>query len=197
MKVGTLPVRRLLPLAALATIAGVFVPVRGAAQQAGGVCDQAVAEAGTGQGTYGRYTLVQAPAVGRSGSQVVVGTAGPDRLVGGSGDDVLCGLGGDDVLLGGSGNDYLDGGDGADELQGDSGNDALDGAAGFDRLFGGSGNDTLRNGEVNVGGSGSNEVAPAGRHLRTHAARVPRRDHRGPVRRPWRPWLRPDHERWH
>ena len=120
-------VRWLVPVVVLATIAGVFVPVRGAAQQAGGVCDQAIAEAGTGQGTYGRYTLVQAPAVGRSGSQVVVGTAGPDRLVGGSGDDVLCGLGGDDVLLGGSGNDYLDGGDGADELQGDSGNDALDG----------------------------------------------------------------------
>ena len=113
MKVGTFRVRRLVPVAALATIAVVCVPLSGAAQQAG-VCDQAIAEAGTGQGTYGRYKLVQAPAVGRSGSQVVVGTAGPDRLVGGSGNDVLCGLGGDDVLFGGSGNDHLDGGDGAD-----------------------------------------------------------------------------------
>ena len=84
----------------------------GAAQVAG-VCDQAMAEAGTGQGTYGRYKLIQAPAVGRSGSQVVVGTAGPDRLDGGSGNDVLCGLGGDDVLIGSSGNDYLDGGPGS------------------------------------------------------------------------------------
>ena len=155
-----LRVRGLVPVVVLATLAGVFVPVRGAAQQVG-VCDQAIAEAGTGQGTYGRYTLVQAPAVGRSGSQVVVGTAGSDRLVGGSGNDVLCGLGGDDVLLGGSGHDYLDGGDGSDELQGGSGNDVLDGGAGFDRHFGGSGNDTLRNGEVNDGGSGRNEVAPA------------------------------------
>ena len=153
MMVGTFRVRGLLPVAALATIAVVWVPLSGAAQQAG-VCDQAIAEAGTGQGTYGRYKLVQAPAEGRSGSQVVVGTAGPDRLVGGSGNDVLCGLGGDDVLFGGSGNDILEGGDGADELHGDSGNDQLDGGAGFDRLFGGSGNDTLRNGEVNDGGSG-------------------------------------------
>ena len=160
MKVGTLPVRRLLPLAALATIAVVWVPLNGVAQQTS-VCDQAMAEAGTGQGTFGRYRLIQAPAEGRSGSQVVVGTAGLDRLVGGSGNDVLCGLGGDDLLLGGSGDDHLDGGAGSDELQGGSGNDQLDGGAGFDRLFGGSGNDTLRNGEVNDGGSGRNETAPA------------------------------------
>lgn len=173
-----LRVRGLLPVVVLATIVGVFVPVSGAAQQLG-VCQQAIAEAGTGQGTYGRYTLVQAPAVGRSKSQVVVGTDGPDQLVGGSGSDVLCGLGGNDLLLGGSGDDYLDGGDGSDllkggsghdvldggegpdELQGGSGDDLLDGAAAFDRLFGGSGHDTLRNGEVNDGGSGRNEVAPA------------------------------------
>ena len=124
------------------------------------VCDQAIAEAGTGQGTYGRYQLIQAPAVGRSGSQVVVGTAGPDRLVGGSGDDVLCGLDGDDILEGGSGHDHLDGGAGSDELQGGSGNDVLDGGAGIDRLLGGSGNDTLTNGEDNNGGSGRNQTAP-------------------------------------
>ena len=46
------------------------------------VCDQAIAQAGTGQGTYGRYRLVRAPAEGGSGSDVVVGTDGPDRLVG-------------------------------------------------------------------------------------------------------------------
>ena len=139
MKVGTFRVRRVVPVATLVMTAAVSVPLSGAAQVAG-VCDQAMAEAGTGQGTYGRYKLVQAPAVGRSGSQVVVGTAGPDRVDGGSGNDVLCALGGDDVLIGSSGNDYLDGG------------------AGFDRLFGGSGADTLTNGEVNDGGSGRNQT---------------------------------------
>ena len=128
--------------------------------QPGAVCEQAIAQAGTGQGTYGRYQLVQAPAVGRSGSQVVVGTAGADRLMGGSGNDVLCGLGGNDTLDAGSGNDHLDGGDGDDTLLAGSGNDDLDGAAGFDQLSGNSGNDILRNGEVNDGGSGRNQINP-------------------------------------
>jgi RHS repeat-associated protein len=108
------------------------------------VCDQAIAHAGTGQGTYGRYQLVRAPAEGGSGSDVVVGTHGPDHLVGGSGNDVLCGLGGDDVLEGGSGNDYLDGG------------------AGTDTLHGGTGNDTLVNGEVNDGGTGQTMFGTSG-----------------------------------
>ena len=152
-------VRLLVPVASLATIAGVSVPLSGAAQQPG-VCDQAIAEAGTGQGAFGGYELIEAPDVGGSGSQVVVGTAGSDRLVGGSGNDELCGLGGDDVLDGGSGQDHLEGGDGSDVLRGGSGNDDLDGGAGFDRLFGGSGNDTLRNGEVNDGGSGRTTTTP-------------------------------------
>ncbi len=160
MNVATFRVRRLVPVAALAMTAAVFVPLSGAAQQAG-VCDQAIAEAGTGEGNFGDYELIQAPDKGRSGSQVVVGTAGPDRLLGGSGDDVLCGLDGDDVLQGGSGNDHLDGGDGSDELHGGSGNDQLDGAGGLDRLFGGSGHDTLSNGEVNDGGSGRNQTVPS------------------------------------
>ena len=113
-------------------------PVRG-----GDVCAEAIAEAGTGHGPYGHYRLVRAPAQGGSGSDVVVGTPGPDHLVGGSGNDVLCGLGGDDVLEGGSGNDFLDGGPGKDTLDG------------------GSGNDTLVNGEVNDGGSGNNTVTPS------------------------------------
>ena len=105
MMVGTFRVRRLLPVAALATIAVVWVPLSGAAQQAS-VCDQAIAEAGTGQGTYGRYKLVQAPADGPLGVAGRGRHRRPDRLVGGSGNDVLCGLGGDDVLIGGSGNDH-------------------------------------------------------------------------------------------
>ncbi len=126
-----------------------------AATAAAGSCDQAIAEAGTGRGTYGGYTLVHAPANGGSGSQVVVGTAGRDRLSGGSGDDVLCGLGGDDVLDGGSGTDHLEGGAGNDIAQAGSGDDQLDGGPGVDQLTGGSGNDTLINGELDDGGSGT------------------------------------------
>ena len=150
--------------------------------QPGAVCEQAIAQAGTGEGTYGRYQLVQAPAVGRSGSQVVVGTAGADRLMGGSGNDVLCGLGGNDTLDAGSGNDHLDGGDGDDTLLAGSGNDDLDGAAGFDQLSGNSGNDILRNGEVNDGGSGRNQIdPPPARHdhpnVPLRARRHPRQRH--------------------
>ena len=107
------------------------VTAAGSGPSPAAICTLAIAEAGTGVGTYGRYKLVQAPAQGRSGNDVVVGTAGDDILVGGSGNDVLCGLGGDDVLLGGSGNDHLDGG------------------PDIDALTGGSGNDTLINGETN------------------------------------------------
>jgi hypothetical protein len=77
---------------------------------------------------------------GGGGSQIVLGTDGPDMLSGGSGDDILCGFGGDDLLIGGSGNDWLDGGSGSDVLRG------------------GSDHDTLANGETNDGGSGSNQV---------------------------------------
>ena len=159
MDVRTSRLRFAVPLAALVTLAAVAVPDTGSAYQPT-VCDQALAQAGTGQGPYGSYRLVRAPANGGSGSQVVVGTAGPDRLSGGSGDDVLCGLGGDDFLDGGSGNDQIEGGAGNDTLQGGSDDDVLDGGAGLDRVSGGSGNDTIRNGEVTDGGSGVNRYAP-------------------------------------
>lgn len=136
----------LLPLSSAvagAPVAFAAAPVPAAAPAGGGdVCSEAMAQAGTGKGTYGHYRLVHAPAEGGPGSDVVVGTRGPDHLVGGSGNDVLCGLGGDDVLDGGSGNDYLDGGPGTDTLKG------------------GSGNDTLVNGEVNDGGSGKDTITP-------------------------------------
>ncbi len=131
--------------ALLVPLAVAAAPTASAAPTARGadVCKEAIAQAGTGKGTYGRYHLVQAPAQGGSGSDVVVGTSGPDHLVGGSGNDILCGLGGDDVLEGGSGNDYLDGGPGKDTLRG------------------GSGNDTLVRGEVNDGGTGHDTVTPS------------------------------------
>ena len=92
----------------------------------------AIAEAGTGVGTYGRYKLVQAPAQGRVGqrrrlSALPVTTSSSGAL----GTTCSAVSGGDDVLLGGSGNDHLDGG------------------PDIDALTGGSGNDTLINGETN------------------------------------------------
>jgi RTX calcium-binding nonapeptide repeat (4 copies) len=140
-----LRVRGLAVAAGVALVLGVTVHVSAAAAapaRKGSVCDQAIAQAGTGKGKYGHYRLVRAPAQGGSGSDVVVGTNGPDHLVGGSGNDVLCGLGGDDVLDGGSGNDYLDGG------------------TGRDTLHGGPGNDTLVNGEINDGGPGNDKITP-------------------------------------
>lgn len=133
------------PLTALLTV----TPTSG-----GSVCDQAIAEAGTGSGAFGHYELVFAPQQGGSGSQVVVGTAGNDRLRGGSGSDVLCGGEGDDDLMGGSGDDALYGENGADRLTGGAGDDSLDGGGGDDALSGGSGDDILINGEAVDEGSG-------------------------------------------
>jgi hypothetical protein len=191
---GGFGVRVLASAAALAVMVPGAVPTSAHAQSvqaaSQGVCDQAIAEAGTGQGRFGSYTLVQAPARGaKSTSQVVVGTDGPDRLVGGSDDDVLCGLGGDDTLNGGSGADVLDGGAGNDVLLGGSGNDALEGGAGTDHLSGGSGDDSLKNGEENEPGSGADTVLSdplrgtgVGRHRRhidgDRSDRTGRPDHR-------------------
>lgn len=125
----------------VATFAMVIVPSPTVIAQADGdeLCRMAIDQAGTGQGQFGRYTLVYSPAQGGSGSQVVVGDDGDDVLYGGSGNDILCGLGGDDVLYGGSGNDILVGGDGSDQLYGESGGDTLYGDTGDIVLDGGTG----------------------------------------------------------
>ena len=60
-----------------------------------------------------------------SGTTVLTGTLGDDKLVGGSGDDILSGGAGNDFLNGGSGNDVLDGGSGIDNVLGGSGADTL------------------------------------------------------------------------
>jgi RTX calcium-binding nonapeptide repeat (4 copies) len=127
----------------------------------GSVCDQAIAEASTGSGAFGHHELVFAPQHGGSGDQVVVGTAGDDRLHGGSGADVLCGGGGDDELTGGSGDDAAYGEDGADRLVGGGGDDSLDGGGGDDVLWGGSGDDVLIHGEVVEEGSGDDLTVDA------------------------------------
>ncbi|HEX5728193.1 calcium-binding protein [Microbacterium sp.] len=127
----------------------------------GSVCDQAIAEAGTGSGAFGQHELVFAPNRGGSGSQVIVGTAGNDQLDGGSGSDVLCGGGGDDELTGGSGDDAVYGEDGADRLVGGAGDDSLDGGDGTDALWGGSGDDILMHGEAVEEGSGDDLTVDA------------------------------------
>jgi len=117
--------------------------------QSADLCHAAIASAESGAGPYARYRLVYIANGDRagSGSQIVVGTDGPDTLDGGSGDDLLCGFGGDDVLLGGSGNDILVGGWGNDTLDGGSGNDHLVGNPDNDIMNGGSGRNTVDNRE--------------------------------------------------
>lgn len=136
--------KRFFTLAIMATmLCTIFVPAQSVSAQGmsgDALCQQAINEAGTGQGQFGRYTLVNAPAQGGSGSQVVVGTDGDDVLVGGSGSDILCGFGGDDILLGGSGNDILVGGPGSDQLFGESGGDTLIFDDADSRVEGGTGN---------------------------------------------------------
>lgn len=69
-----------------------------------------------------------------NGNDVVIGTAGEDRLFGENGND---------VISGGSGHDLLNGGRGNDSLFGQNGNDFLIGGRGDDRLTGGHGRDTF------------------------------------------------------
>lgn len=78
-----------------------------------------------------------------STSNIIIGTAGNDKLVGTSGNDLIRGLGGNDSIRGQGGDDCLIGGDGKDRLDGGKGNDILYGGAGNDRLVGRLGNDTL------------------------------------------------------
>jgi serralysin len=69
---------------------------------------------------------------------VIVGSAGANRLEGGAGHDVLAGLGGDDVLVGGSG--------AANEMVGGTGNDTYIVSAVGDTIYeaAGEGNDTVQ-----------------------------------------------------
>lgn len=70
-----------------------------------------------------------------SGSVLVRGYGGTDRLTGGTGEDALYGGDGDDVLVGGAGFDILDGGTGNDTIN------SRDGAV--DRVRCGPGTDTV------------------------------------------------------
>ncbi len=84
-----------------------------------------------------------------AGDDVVYAAAGNDVVDGSAGADSLYGEEGDDTLKGGTQDDFLDGGNGVDNLQGQDGNDILYGQAGDDSLDGGAGNDTLDGGMGN------------------------------------------------
>lgn len=86
--------------------------------------------------------LTQLPDDRVTSQNLVVGTAGKDKLYGTKNADLIQGLAGNDKLYGLAGNDYLDGGNGDDELYGGDGNDTLEGGAGNDELVGGQGDDT-------------------------------------------------------
>ncbi len=105
------------------------------------------------------------------GYNVIVGTAGDDRLNGTLGRDAIFGLGGndtidgrlgDDLLCGGDGNDTIDGGLGADVLAGDAGDDVLNGELGADVLAGDAGDDVLNGGlgaDTLAGGEGNDRMS--------------------------------------
>ena len=64
---------------------------------------------------------------GSSRRDVIVGSAGADRIKGGGGNDLICAGPGADVVSGGGGNDRILGGAGADVLHGNAGDDHIEG----------------------------------------------------------------------
>jgi Ca2+-binding RTX toxin-like protein len=93
-----------------------------------------------------------------SGTNVIVGTAGPDTITGTAVSDCILGLGGDDTIFGAGGNDFISGG---------SGNDTINAANGNSFIFGGPGNDTITaanfaNGVQFINGGGGTDQCVAG-----------------------------------
>lgn len=118
---------------------------------------------------YGEVTddTIASVQYGLSGSQKVVGNAGPDILYGNQGMDTLAGRDGEDTLFGGQDGDRLSGGDGNDILYGNRGADLLLGGDGNDTLYGGQEADTLTGGagdDVLAGGLGGDLFAGGDGH---------------------------------
>ncbi|MGK9169061.1 calcium-binding protein [Inquilinus limosus] len=87
-------------------------------------------------GAFGDTYVSIENAVGGSGSDVLKGSGGDNRLEGGAGDDLLFGGDGDDTLVSGTGNDILRGEGGADTLLGTTATAVLMGGAGADHFDG-------------------------------------------------------------
>ncbi len=101
---------------------------------------------------------------GHTGNDRISGGGGDDRLDGGAGQDKLKGQGGDDILLGGGKKDVLSGGGGDDTLSGGAGKDVLRGQAGDDILNGNGGKDRLlgNGGADLLKGGGGNDILDGG-----------------------------------
>ena len=82
-----------------------------------------------------------------TGSDIIAGNKGADKMHGSQGGDFLLGNKGADLVSGGQGADFLYGGDGDDLVIGGKGNDLLSGDRGNDVLIGGDNNDIF---EFNV-----------------------------------------------
>ncbi|MGB3406008.1 MAG: hypothetical protein WBA67_00800 [Jannaschia sp.] len=95
------------------------------------------------------------------GDDILIGTAGPDRIDLLAGDDRFTGQAGNDTINGGAGADTIDGDEGQDSLHGGEANDLLRGGADDDSLNGWSGDDTLDGGagaDLIIGGQGSDVI---------------------------------------
>ncbi len=92
---------------------------------------------------------------------VIIGTAGNDKIKGTNAADLIFGLGGNDSIKGKRGDDCIFGGDGKDRIKGGKGNDTIDGGDGNDRIYGNRGDDTISGGDGNDrirGGSGNDSI---------------------------------------
>lgn len=103
------------------------------------------------------YNLIE----GTSGSEVLMGTSGPDLILAKEGSDSVHGLGGNDCIVGDAGSDALRGGTGDDVILGGSESDSLMGENGEDTLYGEAGSDSLMGGnsaDSLYGGAGSDSL---------------------------------------
>lgn len=108
-----------------------------------------------------RFVATDAPIVGGSGNNRMMGTDADDQILGGKGNDKVFGAAGDDLIEGGDGNDRLFGQDGADDIFGGAGDDMIDGGSGDEFIFGEAGNDVLKGGighDFIKGGAGQDRI---------------------------------------
>ena len=118
----------------------------------GVIVDLARADGSQGQpGEGDRFTEING-VQGGGGVDLLIGTAGDDRLHGNGEADRIAAADGDDFLSGGAGDDRLQSGEGNDAIDGGAGEDFMSASAGNDTLVGGSGQDTF------IGGPGRDEL---------------------------------------
>ncbi len=100
---------------------------------------------------------------------IVLGSAGKDKLIGTNGRDVLCGFHGKDKINGKGGADSIFAGGGNDVARGSGGRDLIRGEKGKDTLIGGKGNDKLKGGkqaDILKGGPGKDKCGNKAEDIR-------------------------------